>query len=95
MAAYVIVDIQISDPVLYEDYKKAAAPTVAAFGGKYIVRGGATEMLEGDWTPGRIVVLKFPTAARAKEWWGSQEYAPAKEMRHASASTAMILAEGV
>ena len=95
MPAYVIVDIQITDPVLYEDYKQVAAPTVAAFDGKYIVRGGAAEALEGDWAPGRIVVLEFPTAARAREWWASQDYAPAKELRHASATTAMILAEGV
>ncbi|NIM49042.1 MAG: DUF1330 domain-containing protein [Gemmatimonadales bacterium] len=95
MPAYVIVDIEITDPVQYEEYKKLAAPTVASYGGKYIVRGGAAENLEGGWTPGRIVVLEFPTVQRAKEWWGSDTYAPAKELRHASATTEMILVEGV
>ncbi len=95
MAAYVIVDIQVTDPVRYEEYKQLAAPTVAAFGGKYVVRGGAADTLEGDWVPGRVVVLEFPTAARAREWWASEEYRRAKQLRHASAETEMILVEGV
>ncbi len=95
MAAYVIVDIEVTDPVRYEDYKELAAPTVAAYGGKYVVRGGATQTLEGDWVPGRVVVLEFPTLERAREWWASQMYQPAKELRQRSANTEMILVEGV
>lgn len=68
MAGYVIVEIDVTDPVEYEEYKKQAAAAVAQHGGKYIVRGGAIEMLEGDWKPKRIVVLEFPSTQRAKEW---------------------------
>jgi uncharacterized protein (DUF1330 family) len=94
MAAYVIVDIQITDPVRYEEYKKMAAPTVAAYDGRYIVRGGTAETVEGSWVPGRVVVLEFPSLERAKEWWSSEMYEPAKELRHASANTEMILVQG-
>lgn len=95
MAAYVIVDITIHDAVRYEEYKKLAAPTVAAYGGRYIVRGGAAERLEGDRAPGRIVVLEFPSLERAKQWWDSAEYTPARALRHESASTQMIVVQGV
>ena len=95
MSAYIIVDIEVTDPVQYEDYKKLASATVAAYDGKYIVRGGTAEQLEGDWTPRRIVVLEFPTLDRAKEWWASEDYAPAKAMRHASATSNMIVVEGM
>ena len=94
MAAYVIVDIHITDAKTYETYKEPANATVKAFGGRYIVRGGAVETLEGDWTPGRTVVLEFPDAQRAREWWNSELYAPVKAIRHASARTKMILVEG-
>jgi uncharacterized protein (DUF1330 family) len=95
MAAYVIVDIDVTDPVKYEEYKKIAAPTVAAFGGRYIVRGGKVEALEGDWRFERLVVLEFPTAERAREWWRSESYRGAKALRHASAKSKMILVEGM
>lgn len=94
MSAYVVVDIHVHDPVRYEEYKRQAAPSVAAFGGRYLVRGGAVTELEGDWTPGRFVILEFPSAARAKEWWGSALYAPIKAIRHATAETRMILVDG-
>lgn len=94
MPAYVIVDIEITDPVQYEEYKQLAAPTVAQYDGRYVVRGGAAQTLEGRWTPGRLVVLEFPSVERATEWWESDEYAPAKAMRHASANSQMILVEG-
>lgn len=95
MAAYVIVEIDVADPVRYEEYRQLAAPTVTDFGGRYLVRGGAVETLEGDWRPRRVVVLEFPTAERAREWWGSEAYRAAKPLRHASAATRMILVEGV
>jgi uncharacterized protein (DUF1330 family) len=94
MSAYIIVDIEITDPVQYETYKQLAAPTVAQYDGRYVVRGGAVDTLEGGWKPGRLVVLEFPTVQRAREWWESEEYAPAKAMRHASANSEMILVEG-
>ncbi len=95
MAAYVIVDIRVTDRERYERYKDLAAPTVAQYGGRYVVRGGQTQTLEGEWSPQRIVVLEFPSAERAKEWWDSPEYAPAKDVRQRTASTEMIVVEGV
>jgi uncharacterized protein (DUF1330 family) len=95
MAAYVIVDIEVKDPVLYEDYRKRAAQTVLAHGGRYVVRGGKAETLEGEWRPNRIVVLEFPSVEKAKEWWGCQEYQDVMKLRHASARTKMIVVEGI
>jgi uncharacterized protein (DUF1330 family) len=95
MAALVIVDIDITDVVKYEEYKRLAGPTVLEHGGTYLVRGGKTETLEGEWQPGRVVVLEFPTAERAKEWWESESYRPARELRQVCARTEMLLVEGV
>lgn len=94
MSAYIIVEIEITDPVGYEEYKKQAAATVHKHGGKYIVRGGTTEVLEGDWNPKRIVVLEFPTMKRAKEWLNCEEYCEPRKMRHRTAKTNMIVVEG-
>src|SRR5205807_1361358 len=95
MGAYVIVDIDIVDPVGYEEYKNLAGATVAKYGGKYIVRGGKTEVLEGDWNPKRIVVLQFDSVERAKAWLNSEEYREPRKMRHRTAKTKMIMVEGV
>ena len=94
MKAYIIVDVRITDAALYEDYKKLTPASLQPFGGRFIVRGGATTTLEGDWVPGRIVVLEFPSMEQAKAWWSSEGYAPAKAIRQASSETKMILAEG-
>ena len=95
MAAFVIVDVEITDSVGYEEYKKLTPASLVPFGGRFVVRGGRVETLEGTWRPGRFVVLEFPTADRAKEWWASEAYRPAKALRQASARTEMILVEGV
>ena len=95
MPAYIIVEIDIVDPVGYEEYKKLAGATVEKYGGKYIVRGGKTEMLEGDWHPKRIVVLQFKSLQRAKEWLNSEEYHAPRKMRHRTARTKMIVVEGI
>ena len=95
MPAYIIVDINITDPARYEDYKKLTPASLLPFDGKFIVRGGNTETLEGDWIPGRLVVVEFPTAEKAKAWWSSEGYAPAKAIRQAASKTRMILVEGV
>ena len=95
MSAYIIVEIEVTDPVGYEEYKKLAGDTVEKYGGQYIVRGGKTEVLEGDWKPKRIVVLEFPTMARAKEWLNSEEYREPRKMRHRTARTHMLVIEGV
>jgi len=95
MAAYVIVDVTINDPVNYEAYKQLAPSSIAQYGGKYLARGGHTETLEGDWTPGRLVILEFPTLDQAKAWLHSPEYAPARAMRHAYATTHLVVTEGL
>jgi uncharacterized protein (DUF1330 family) len=95
MPAYIIVEIEILDAVGYEEYKKLAGATVEKYDGKYIVRGGKTEVLEGDWQPKRIVVLEFESAERAKQWLNSEEYREPRKMRHRTAKTNMILVEGM
>jgi uncharacterized protein (DUF1330 family) len=95
MSAYVIVEIDVHDPVRYEDYKAMTPSSIFAFGGKFVVRGPKVLTLEGDWNPGRFVVLEFPSVERALEWWSSPEYAPAKALRQATANTQMILVDGV
>ncbi len=94
MPAYVIVDVQIHDPQVYAEYRKLTPAAIAAYGGRFVVRGGAAETLEGDWVPGRVVVLEFESVERARQWWASAEYAPAKALRQKSATTRMILVEG-
>jgi uncharacterized protein (DUF1330 family) len=94
MKAYIIVDVDINDPVQYEDYKKLTPPSLIPFEGKFIVRGAATETLEGDWKPNRLVILEFPSLEKAKSWWSSDTYAPAKALRQAIARTKMIMVEG-
>lgn len=95
MPAYVIVEIKITDPARYEDYKKLTPASLVPYEGKFIVRGGTTETLEGDWNPGRIVVLEFPNLEKAKAWWSSAGYAPAKAIRQSASVTRMIVVEGV
>lgn len=95
MAAYVIVDVKVNDPELYESYKKLTPATLAAYNGKFIVRGGEAHVMEGTWQPGRIVVLEFPSVERAKEWWNSEIYTEAKNIRQQAAETQMIIVEGV
>ena len=74
MTAYVIVDIEVTDPVGYEEYKKLAPAIIESFGGKYLARGGRTETLEGDWSPNRLVILQFESFEQAKKWIDSSEY---------------------
>ncbi len=95
MPAYLIVNVEITDPEKYEEYRKVASPTVDAFGGKYLARGGTSEALEGDWTPNRLIVIEFESIDRAKEWWSSETYRIPKQMRQASANAQMMVVEGV
>ncbi len=94
MTAYVIFDIEVTDPANYEGYKQLAAPTVALYGGKYVVRGGYTETLEGAWQPKRIVVLQFENVERAKAWINSPEYSEARALRHKHSISKAIVVEG-
>lgn len=95
MPAYVIVTIDIRDPVAYQRYIQVAPPSIGLYGGRYLTRGGAVEVLEGHWTPRRFVVLEFPSMERAKAWHDSPEYAPAKALRQSCATSLLLLAEGL
>ena len=95
MVAYVIVDIEVTDPVSFEGYKNAIGANIAAFGGRYLTRGGATEVLEGNWTPRRLVILEFPTMAALKEWYNSAEYAPLLSLRRTSAASNLVITDGI
>ena len=95
MTAYVIVDIDVHDPIGYEEYKKLAPAAVELYGGKYIARGGKTETLEGDWSPTRLVILQFENSEQAKQWLNSPEYSEARKMRHQTANSNMVVIEGL
>jgi uncharacterized protein (DUF1330 family) len=95
MPAYVVVNITIRDPKRYEEYKQMASPTVAAYGGRYVARGGAVDVREGGWSPARLVILEFPDVERARAWWSSPEYAPAKAIRQSCADTQLVITEGM
>lgn len=95
MTAYVIVDIEVTNPEGYAEYKNLAPAAVALYGGKYIARGGQAETLEGDWQPKRLVILEFPSIEQAKAWLHSPEYAPARALRHRYANSNMVVIEGM
>jgi uncharacterized protein (DUF1330 family) len=95
MKAYVVVDITVKDAAAYDGYKRLTPASLEPYGGKFVVRGGATETLEGQWAPTRLVIVEFPSAAKARAWWSSPEYAAAKALRQRCADTDMVLIEGV
>lgn len=95
MPAYIVVEVDVHNQTEYEDYKKLTPGSLKNFQGKFIVRGGKTETLEGDWSPKRFVILEFPSIELAKAWWASEEYAPAKALRQRTATSKMIVVEGV
>jgi uncharacterized protein (DUF1330 family) len=95
MSAYIVVDCEITDPVRYEIYKKLAQTAIAKHGGRYLVRGGETSVLEGEWQPHRIVVLEFPSASAIKRFYSSPEYQAARAQREGAARMSMITVEGL
>lgn len=95
MPAYVINDMEVTNPELLEEYKKLSAPIVKQFGGRFMARGGRIVALEGDWTPKRVVIIEFPTLDQAEAWAKSAEYAPAKLLRQRSSRSRLIVVEGV
>lgn len=94
MPAFVVVEIEVTDSVKYEKYKQLAPPSIRKYGGRYLVRGGEVQVLEGNWSPKRFVILQFESVDKAKAWWNSPEYREAKLLRQASARTAMICVPG-
>jgi len=95
MAAYVIAELDITDPAAYEEYRQRVPAVIAKYGGKYIVRGGTVESLEGGWSPRRVAILEFPTLEHARNWYRSPEYAPLIELRHRSSKSTLTLIEGI
>lgn len=95
MSAYVIVEVNVTDPQLFQEYAKGVPATIAAYGGKYLVRGGTMESKEGGWAPKRVVVLEFPSMDQARKWYHSPEYKPLLEMRLKAAESKLILVEGL
>ena len=95
MAAYVVVDIEVTDAVAFEEYRKAVPATIAKYGGRYIVRGGKSETLEGGWDPQRLVILEFPNVEAVKRWYGSEEYRPLLALRLKASKGSLVVVEGV
>ena len=95
MSAFVIADITVNDPERYEEYKKLAPSAIAAYGGKYLARGGKSEKLEGNWEPDRIIILEFESLETAKKFINSPEYSEARALRHKTASSNMIVVEAL
>jgi uncharacterized protein (DUF1330 family) len=95
MAAYIIVDLTVTDLPTMEEYRKQVPATVAKYGGRFLVRGGAHQIVEGDWKPNRVVVLEFPSMEQAKRWYDSEEYREPKAMRLRAGRANLIMVEGV
>jgi uncharacterized protein (DUF1330 family) len=95
MAAYFIVDVKVHDPQLYEDYRKLVGPTLERYGGKFLVRGGASETIEGDWQPQRLVILEFDDTEQFKRWYHSPEYTEARSIRFQASTARAILIQGI
>jgi uncharacterized protein (DUF1330 family) len=95
MVAYVIAQVEITNPEQYEEYKKLTPAAVAQHGGRFLVRGGAMAVLEGAWQAGRVIVLEFPSLEQAKRFYGSVEYTAARRVRAGAANLNIIAVEGV
>jgi len=95
MVAYVIADVEVTDPAAYEAYRKQVPATIEKYGGKYLARGGATEVKEGSWMPARLVILEFPSMDQAKRWYDSPEYAPALALRERASKSKLVFVEGL
>ena len=95
MAAYVIANVEVTDAVTYERYRKDVPATIEQYGGRFLVRGGAASALEGDFQPKRIVVLEFPSVERAQAWWDSPEYRPLRALRQSASRGDLFVVAGV
>ena len=94
MAAYLIVDIEVTDPAIFAEYRQQVPATVEKYGGKFVVRGGNFEVLEGNWHPKRVVVIEFPSMEQAKRWYDSEEYRGPKAVRLKSSKGSLVLVDG-
>jgi uncharacterized protein (DUF1330 family) len=95
MPAYLIANIEVQDPVRYRDYVAGVPATLAKHGGRYLARGGAVQVLEGGWTPNRLVIVEFPDAATARAWWESADYAELRALRQSTTNSSLVVIEGL
>ena len=95
MPAYIIADVTTTDQAAMDEYRKQVPATVAKYGGRFLVRGGAHETVEGTWKPSRLVIIEFPSLARAKEWYDCAEYKDPKDLRIKAGRTNLVMVEGV
>ena len=95
MAAYLVVDIDVTKPEQFEEYKKLAPAAITKYGGRYVIRGGAYETLEGDWKPQRVTVVEFESMEKGKAFYNSPEYQAAIKARAGAANMRMLLVQGV
>jgi uncharacterized protein (DUF1330 family) len=94
MPAYVLADVQITDPDRYKDYAAHTPASIAKHGGRWVVRGGETQVLEGEWNPGRIVVIEFPDVEAALGWFNSDEYQELAAIRREASTARLLVVEG-
>jgi uncharacterized protein (DUF1330 family) len=95
VAAYVVVDIEQTDPERAARYRELSGPSVERHGGRFLARGGALHALDGDWEPARLVIIEFASADAAKEWFDSDDYGEARRVREGAGTWKMVVVEGV
>ena len=95
MSAYLIVEVETTDEALMAEYRKHTPGAIAKFGGKFIVRGGKTRTVEGGWTPSRLVVIEFPSFAKAEEFYDSEHYKPLLAMRLKAGKSKAVIVDGL
>ena len=92
---YVIADVEVIDSAGYEEYRRQVPATIEAYGGRYLARGGATDVLEGAWSPKRCVIVEFPDMERFRAWWSSPEYAPIRAIRQRTTRSHLVVTQGL
>ena len=95
MAGYALIDVEITDHAAFAEFRDRAPAVVEAHGGRFLVRGGATDVVEGDWTPHRVVLLEFDSVERAKSWWSSPDHTELRAVLASCANTTTTIVEGV
>ena len=95
MAGYALIDVEITDQAAFAEFRERAAAVVEAHGGRFLVRGGATEVLQGDWTPHRVIVIEFESVERAKSWWNSPAHTELRAILDRCSNTTTTIVEGV
>jgi uncharacterized protein (DUF1330 family) len=95
MAVYLMAAIEVVDSAGFEEYRRLVPSTIAQYGGRYVARGGQTEVLEGTWPPGRCVILEFPEMAKFKAWWSSPEYLPLRALRERTTRSHLVVTQGL